>query len=266
MIERVRWEELPAELRAAIEKRTGEVDAVETVNTGFNCTLAFRIHTRRNGLLFLKGVRLSDEKGMTGLLCEERINRAIGGIGAMIRHRFEVAGWVCLAFVHIEGRHIDYGPGTPDLGHLTAVLHMMHRLKTPAFPIPQLADAFAGYLKPGEAEALRGTRLLHTDMNPHNVLIGRGQAYVVDWAMPALGPPWVDAAYAATWLMSYGQPPEDALAWLNGFASWRQADRAAVETLVEVTCRKSTERLGVKDSARSNSHFQHLLDALPKDS
>ncbi|MER6914646.1 phosphotransferase [Streptomyces sp. NPDC000594] len=260
MTDRVQWEELPAELRDAIEARAGAVVAAETVSSGFNCAVALKMHTRRSGRLFLKGVPITDEKGMAGLLCEERLNGVVAGIGPTIRHRFEWAGWLCLAFVHVEGRHVDYGPGTGDLGAVRAILRRMHDLKTPSFHIPQLADTLAGHLRPGEADALHGTHLLHTDTNPHNVMIDRdGQAYVVDWAMPALGPAWVDAAYTARWLMAFGQPPEQAMAWLNGFASWRQADRAAVETFVEVTCREATASLGEKDSVPTNTRFRYLL-------
>ncbi|MEC4017552.1 phosphotransferase [Streptomyces sp. H27-D2] len=115
---------------------------------------------------------------------------------------------------------------------------------------------------PRERNPLNGSHLLHTDANPHNVMIGSpdGDAYAVDWAMPAIGPAWVDAAYLATWLLSYGQSPADALGWLSGFTSWRQADPTAVETFVNATCRHWTATVGEKDAERSNARFRHLLD------
>ncbi|WP_434600468.1 phosphotransferase [Streptomyces sp. A5-4] len=138
----------------------------------------------------------------------------------------------------------------------------MHDLRILHTPIPQLSTRFAAFLHPGEAVALKGSHLLHTDTNPHNVMIGNygGDAYLVDWAMPAIGPAWVDPAYLATWLMSYGQPPSDALGWLGGFTSWRQADPKAVETFVNVTCRHWTATIGEKGAEPSNARFRHLLD------
>ncbi|EDY51156.1 conserved hypothetical protein [Streptomyces clavuligerus] len=228
--------------------------------SGFNCTLALKVHTRRGGRLFLKGVRVSDTAGMDGLLWEQQLNKVVGDVGPTICHQFEAGGWLALAFIHIDGRHVDYAPGTGDLEAVTRTLRRMQHLGPPAVHVPQLSDRFDGPLTREEAAALHGTNLLHTDTNPHNVMIGRdGAAYVVDWAMPALGPAWVDVAYTARWLMAFGQPPEDAMAWLNGFTSWRQADRAAVETFVEVTCREATARLGEKDSAPTNARFRHLL-------
>lgn len=55
------------------------------------------------------------------------------------------------------------------------------------FPAPPLADQFTSYLLPGEAELLRGTASLHTDTNPHNIMIGNGGvAHVVDPACAAV--------------------------------------------------------------------------------
>lgn len=262
MTERVAWDALPAEFRNAVEARTGPVIASASVTSGFNCTLAMDVRTRNSGRLFLKGVRLSDDAGMAGLLCEERVNSVVGGIGATVRYRVEAAYWLALAFIHIDGRHVDYSLGTGDLGAVTRTMQRMQHLRTPAAPVPQLSDRFAGHLRPGEADMLHGTHLLHTDTNPHNILISNhdGHAYLVDWAMPALGPAWVDAAYTATWLMAFGQTPEDALAWLSDIPSWQLADRASVETFVKVTCRHWTARMGEKDAAGSNAEFRHLLD------
>ncbi|WP_308312044.1 phosphotransferase [Streptomyces albipurpureus] len=249
-------------LREAVEACTGPVITSESVTSGFNCSLALVVHTHKAGSLFLKGVRLSDDVGMAGLRCEEQIGGVVGGISPTIRYRFERAGWRCLAFGYVDGRHADYGPGTGDLGTIALTVGRMHQLPVPAVPLVQLSERFAGCLRPGEADALKGSHLLHTDMNPHNVLIGAadGRAYVVDWAMPAIGPAWVDAAYLATWLMSYGHTPEDAHTWLSGQPSWRQADRGAVEAFVAVTCRDFSESVGEENAATSNARFRHLLD------
>ncbi|MGW1978819.1 phosphotransferase [Streptomyces sp. NPDC001889] len=263
MTERVEWEKLPAAFRDAVERHTGPVIASESVGSGFNCTVALAVHTRSSGRLFLKGVRTSDTAGAAGLLCEERLNDAVGGVSPTIRHRIEEAGWLALAFVHVDGRHVDYGPGTSDRAALMRVTRRMHRLRAPAHPVPRLSDRFAGHLRPGEAEALKGSHLLHTDLNPHNIVISHagGDAYIVDWAMPALGPAWVDPASMAAWLMTYGHAPADALAWLRGTPSWPQADRKAVEAFVNVTCREFTASVGDKDAEPRNTRFRHLLDA-----
>ncbi|WP_406000454.1 aminoglycoside phosphotransferase [Streptomyces sp. NBC_00829] len=269
MSERVQWEELPSELRNAVEARTGPVITSENVAEGLNCSVALVVHTRTSGPLFLKGVRTSDAAGMVGLRCEEQINETVAGISPTILYRFEVGGWFCLAFIYVDGRHADLSPGTEDLAAVAFTMGRMQQLifNEPlpfgrfTFTAPQLAERFAKFLNPGEAAALKGTNLLHTDANPHNIMIGDdcGDAYVVDWAMPAIGPAWVDPAYTAVRLMECGQTPSDALGWLGGFASWRQADPKAVEVFVNATCRHWTATVGEKGAEPSNARFRHLL-------
>ncbi|WP_432589921.1 phosphotransferase [Streptomyces sp. HD1123-B1] len=263
MIERVEWEHLPVELRTAVEARTGPVVAAETVAEGLNCAAALILTTRRSRTLFLKAVRHSDTDGIAGLRCEEQINETVGGISPTIRHRFDAGGWLALAFVYVPGRHADLGPGSKDLDAVTFALKRMQHMRPPTdFSIPPLTDRLKDFLEPGEAELLAGDCLLHTDTNPHNILIHThgGEAYVVDWAMPATGPAWVDAAYTAVRLMECDQSPTDALAWLDGIVSWRQADERAVEAFVMATCRHWVAAVGEKDAEPSNRRFRYLLE------
>lgn len=265
MSERVEWDGLPADLRSAVEARTGKVVAAEGIADGLNCSTALIIETAYNGPLFLKGVRRTDEPGIAALRCEERINATVGGIGGVspaIRHRFDAGGWTALAFGRISGRHADLGPGSQDLAAVASALRRMHDLPVPDFPLPQFADRLRTFLRPGEAQMLQGNHLLHTDTNPHNIMIGDGggEAYVVDWAMPAIGPAWMDPACTAVRLMECGQPPEDALAWLGQFASWRQARPSAIHAFVDATCRHWTATVGEKNAEPSNGRFRHLLD------
>ncbi|MFJ1913134.1 phosphotransferase [Streptomyces sp. NPDC088147] len=261
MTERVPWDQLPAGLRTAIEDKTGTVTASTPVTQGLNCTTAQIITTRGNGPLFLKGVRDTDLEGASALRWEEHLTDTVGGVSPSIRHALRAAGWYCLAFVYVDGRNADLGPESADLDAVAFTIRRMHRLRTPDIPIPPLADRFTGYLMPGEAEALAGGHLLHTDTNPHNILVSNrgGTAYIVDWAMPAVGPEWVDAAYTAVRLMEYGHTPASALAWLRGIPSWRSADPKAVDALVTVTCRRWSAVVGTRGAAASNERFQQLL-------
>ncbi|MBL1095932.1 phosphotransferase [Streptomyces coffeae] len=261
MIERVAWDDLPADLRAAVEARAGKVIAAETVAEGLNCAVALVLETAYGGSLFVKGVRHTDEPGMAALQCEERINPTVGGISPLIRYRFDAAGWAALAFVFIDGRHADLAPGSGDLTAVAATMRRMHELRIPSFLIPPFADRLRDFLEPCEAEHLAGKHLLHTDTNPHNIMISThgGHANVVDWAMPAIGPAWVDPAYTAVRLMECGQSPEDALAWLSGFTSWRDAEKRAVRAFVDATCRQWAATVGEGAAESSNARFRHLL-------
>nr|WP_241265679.1 phosphotransferase [Streptomyces boncukensis] len=249
-------------MRDAVEARTGPVSAARNVPEGLNCSLALTAHSRDSGPLFLKGVRTTDAAAVASLRCEQRINPAVRGVGPAIRHSFEAGGWFCLAFAHVEGRHADLSPDTGDQTAVALVLGRMQGLRAPRFPVPQLADRLAPWLLPGEADALRGTALLHTDTNPHNILVRDrdGAACVVDWAMPARGPSWIDPASTAVRLMECGHSPAAARAWLSGFSSWLHAAPRAVESFVNATCRQWSATVGMRAAQPSNDRFRQLLD------
>ncbi|MFE6780522.1 phosphotransferase [Streptomyces sp. NPDC057702] len=267
MTERVRWADLPAALRRVIEERTGRVVRTEEVPEGLNCSLALALDTRCGESLFLKGVRMTSHADRAGLLREQQVNSLVSelGVGPGILHSFEYGGWHCLAFAYVRGAHADLGPGSRDLAAVASTLQRVQQAPPPRFPLPRLADRFAEHLLPGEAEALAGEHLLHTDTNPHNLLIeeATGAAYVVDWAMPALGPAWVDAAYTAVRLMECGHTPRAARAWLAAFAAWRAAEPTAVEVLVNVVCRHWIATVGPRDAEPSNARFRSLLVSGP---
>ncbi|WP_367134894.1 MULTISPECIES: phosphotransferase [Streptomyces] len=261
MIERVGWEELPAALRNAVEERAGRVIASEIVAEGLNCSAALALTAERGERLFFKGAREDDVAAVAALDCEARINETVQEVSPAVRHRFRAGGWSCLAFAFIDGRHADLGPGTSDLAAVTSALQRMQAFSGPASFVPPLSERFAPHLLPGEAERLNGPALVHTDTHPHNILIGNhdGAAYIVDWAIPATGPAWVDLASTAVRLMECGQTPVDALTWLGSFTNWRNADPKSVETFVNVTCRHWTARVGERAAKPSNARFRHLL-------
>lgn len=96
--------------------------------------------------------------------------------------------------------------------------------------------------------------------NPHNLLITETRGYLVDWAMPATGPAWVDAALTAVRLMECGGEPAYARAWLAGFPEWAHAPAHALERFVELICRHWTATIGAADAQASNERFRQLLN------
>ncbi|WP_274561661.1 phosphotransferase [Streptomyces spiramyceticus] len=258
----VEWEELPDDVRQAVELRTGRVVAAEVVEEGLNCSTALVLDTERAGAVFLKGVLLTDSAGVGALTVEARVNTAVAGVGPrLLWAGIQAGGWYCLVFDYVDGCHADLSPGSPDLDSVALLLRRMQLLRAPALPFPQLAARFRAYLCPGEAGLLRGDHLLHTDANPHNILISDdGSASLVDWAMPALGPAWVDAAYTAVRLMESGIAPVRARAWLYGFESWKQADVKSVRTFIGVTCRHWDAVVGPDKARPSNQRFLQLIE------
>lgn len=261
MIERVDWDELPDAVRAAVEERTGRVAATEVHQQGLNCATALTLHSANGGATFLKGVYVADTEGVTALAREELVNPWVRTVGPAARHAVRAAGWACLLFDHVKGRNADLAPQSADLAAVAAVLEEMGQLTdAPVRGAERLVERLAPHLAVEEAAALDGERLLHTDTNPHNLMVdGAGRVHVIDWAMPALGPGWVDAAYTAVRLMECGHTAESAMRWLAGIDVWQHADPAAVAAFVAGTCRQWTAMLGERDAEPSNARFRALL-------
>ncbi|MFD0383678.1 phosphotransferase family protein [Streptomyces stramineus] len=137
------------------------------------------------------------------------------------------------------------GPALPAHGHRAA-------LRGPLGPLPRR----------GTRELLRGEALLHTDTNPHNLMVTDRRAYLVDWATPALGPAWVDVAYTAVRLMEADCPRAEVLAWAARFPSWASARPEALAAFVAAHCRRWEATVGAAAARPSNARFAALLSLL----
>jgi Ser/Thr protein kinase RdoA (MazF antagonist) len=115
------------------------------------------------------------------------------------------------------------------------------------------------HLETAEADLLGGDTLVHRDTNPFNLLVGSDRAWMVDWAVAAQGPAWVDVANTAVRLMEADTPAERALEWAAGFPSWREADMEAVGAFVRATCRQWETMAGPVGCLPSNRRFEALL-------
>jgi hypothetical protein len=251
---RVEWVELPVAVRRAVAAEAGGVLAVAPVSAGFTCSFAARVDTPA-GSLFVKGA--PDAAGRAGQRWEVAVAPLVAAAAPALRWRVDVEGWELLAFDWVAGQHADLSPGSPDLALVADALAAVQGVAAPP-SVPQLADRLDGFLAAGERELLTGSSLLHTDTNPHNLLAGDGRAWLVDWAMPAAGPAWVDVAYTAVRLLEEGASAEQALGWAARFPSWRAADPKAVEVFVSATCRQWEARVGVPGCRSSNERFAAL--------
>lgn len=257
---RVDWAGLPTEVRAAALERTGRVEGVVDVPHGITCRFAAVLESA-GGRVFIKGVPVDDAWGRAGQAREAEVNAAVTAVSPRLLWRVEAGGWDLVAFEAVEARHADLSPGSPDLPLVAAALEEAQGLRAPAgAELPQFVDReLGGAVSAAERELLLGDALLHTDTNPHNLLVGADRAYLVDWALPAVGPAWVDVAEAAGRLMDAGCSAGEARAWAAQFASWAGADPAAVEVFVRGTCRARVARLGERDAQVSNAQCEALL-------
>lgn len=227
----IEWNSLPVSARRAIEARTGRVLHAEPTSVGRNSAVTACLHTE-SGVVFVKGTRKEDPRGWT-LLREAELNPYVVPISPRLLWRVEVRGWDVLGFEHVRGRRADLSPSSPDLPKVAAVMRRLAALPRPDLPLQRLADRWSLFAEASELELLSGDTLLHTDLNPENILVDEAtdEVHVVDWSWPALGAAWVDVAALVLRLVASGHTPAQADRWAAQFPSWAAAPAYAVDTL-----------------------------------
>ncbi|MEU8344018.1 phosphotransferase [Spirillospora sp. NPDC048832] len=104
-----------------------------------------------------------------------------------------------------------------------------------------------------------GGAFLHTDLNPHNLLLAAdGRVHVVDWTSASRGAAWVEIGQVVPWLIRAGHGPAEAERWAEQFPSWAGADPgdpAAIDLYVQL----SAERWGRYSAAHPTSHVPAYL-------
>lgn len=254
---RVDWSDLPSAVRVTVGARVGAVLDVAAVPHGLTCHTA-AVLTTSDGRAFVKGVPVEDREGVVAQDFEVAVNPHVAGVAPLLLARVTVAGWDLLLFEYTDGRHADLSPGSPDIEAVTEALAAVQGIQAGGLA-PRLTDRFGGHLDDAGQLLLAGDALLHTDTNPHNLLVADSRARIVDWAMVAAGPAWADVAYLAVRLLENGWAPADALAWAGQFESWQGADPVAVQAFVDGTCRAWEARVGATGAMSSNRRFQALL-------
>lgn len=229
------------------------------VADGLTCSMA-AVLTTASDPVFVKGAPVGDARARAGQAMEAAVNAATREVGPRMLWQVRAGGWDLLGFEYVDGRHANLSAGSADLKLVADVLQTAQAVRAPT-SVPSFADRFAEVLPREQLELLRGDALLHTDTNPHNLLVGDDRAWIVDWAMSATGPAWVDVAYTTVRLMEADCPPSRALEWAAQFPSWTGADPRAVEAFVTGTCRLWERQVGARDARPSNGRFGVLEQA-----
>lgn len=261
---RLDWEQIPARVRAAIERWLGApVVAATSQPGGFSPGVAARLRAADGRRAFLKaaGPRPNPDTPVIHRR-EARIVAALPPAAPVPRLLWSYdegpAGWVALAFEDVAGRQPDLPWREADLARALDALADLAACLTPApaalvdlggldgwyvmrrrwWPLlrdapPDGLDAWsrrhaaaAADLEATAAAAARGTTLLHLDLRADNLLLTADRALVVDWPAARTGAPWVDAAFFAPSVAMQGGPDPEAL--LARYPPARSANPAAV--------------------------------------
>jgi hypothetical protein len=229
---RTTWHDLPEPVRTAIEHHAGVVRRIDTINSGLNASFTARLHTD-TGTIFAKAVPSSRAAAQRR---EAQINHYVQPIAPQLLWHIETHGWHVLGFEHLDGRTANLTPGSTDLPDIAAVLAQLIGLEAPHDECKRIENRWADAAQQSgaNAELLAGNHLLHTDLNPHNILVTDTQIRIVDWSWPTLGAAWIDTACTALWLIPEGHTPADAETWASQVPAWADATPEALNAFTTI--------------------------------
>jgi hypothetical protein len=234
---RTHWDELAPDARAAIERRTGPVQAAYTASAGKNSALAVILTTAR-GSVFVKGRRRGDP-GVVSQGREAAISPYVYPVCPALLWRTEVDEWNLLGFEHTPGRHADYTPESDDLPKVVAAIRQLGALTCPDLPhLKRAEQRWAAYVDDGDdLGLLSGDALLHTDYSPDNVLINGPVARLIDWAWPTKGAAFIDPACLVVRLVFAGHIPAQAESQVAALPGWSKASPRAIDVFATALAR-----------------------------
>ena len=243
MTTKYQWEELPAPVRAEIERRIGKILATSSVAGGNNSQLGLRITTDAGVDMFVKGNEISRPEARF-LAREAHAAEAAGHIASPgLVWNGVVAGWSLLVFEFIAGRPARFAVGSGDLGLLADALGRISKVSVVRKALPAAEERWARYITdPALRSSVGGSSLCHTDFNPENVLISNGRAVLVDWAWATIGASWIDPVIAPVWLISTAHhTPREAEAWAQRSSNWASVPRSTLAGFAEANARMWSE-------------------------
>ncbi|MFI0961360.1 aminoglycoside phosphotransferase [Streptomyces sp. NPDC021080] len=222
--------ELPDEVRSLIEKAGGRITDIGTVHAGLNSSIAVIVRTSTR-TLFVKGLPLDHPRVWTQQR-EADIAPYVRGIAPELRWLVEADGWSLLGFQYVEGSHADFTPGSSDLPAVSAALAQLAEIPTPDVELKEMTHRLRGYVDDhADLMWFEGNSLLHTEWNPHNVLITKAGALFVDWGWASTGAAWIDPALWLLWLIAHGHTAEQAESVAAAHPAWKLAPSLGLDAL-----------------------------------
>lgn len=225
------------EIRALIHPYTGELSDARRTERGYSSDLTAVVECEK-GPFFVKAMRNRPGGRRDQMIREKLINPFVRPISPALLWVAEGDQWIVLGFEVIDGRPSDFEPDSPDLPTVVDLLNRIEGLELPrvAQSWPETRwNRFTG--TNAEVELFRGDALLHTDINPDNMIIGAGKSWVVDWSWPTHGAPFIDPAMLVLQLVAAGHSPESAEAWAARCEAWMNADSKAIDSFAAACVR-----------------------------
>nr|WP_246258809.1 aminoglycoside phosphotransferase family protein [Streptomyces typhae] len=222
--------------RELIEPHTGKVDNVLIPRRGFSSDFAAIIETAK-GSFFVKAMFNHPGGRLDSIRREKEINPSVQSISPRLLWDVESEGWVILGFEAVEGRSANFDLGSTDLPVIIDALNRITEIPVPAAARDWSEERWDSFASGAEAEHFRGAVLLHTDINPSNVMIAPNRTWVVDWSWPTYGAGFIDPSLLVVQLISAGHLPAQAESWAAECPAWASAAPEAIDAFARATWR-----------------------------
>lgn len=238
--ERLAWEGLPGEVRAAIEQRLGSpVARAATRPGGFSPGLAAKLELEDGRRVFAKAVGPEPNPDSPELHRREiTIAAALPPETPAPRFFFSVEheGWVALVFEEVDGHEPQLPWHRDELARvLDALTDLAEALTPPPLELPPAGEAFdellhgwrmlaaegasgidpwaaehldeLAELEPRWGDAAAGGTLVHGDVRADNILLTAERVVFVDWPHACVGAAWLDLLLLLPSVAMQGGPP-----------------------------------------------------------
>jgi len=137
---------------------------------------------------------------------------------------------------------VEFTPDSADLPTVVDLLNRIHALELPEVARDWPETRWDWFADRGDPALFRGDALLHSDINPNNLLIGERRSWAVDWSWPTRGAAFIDPAQLVMQLVSAGHIAEAAESWAARCKAWVNADPKAIDAFAKATARMNRRR------------------------
>lgn len=156
-----------------LRPHTGTIEHTGPAPAGFGAATTGLVEAS-HGRFFVKATP-QDSRDLKAARREAAINSSVQPVSPAIRWQAENDDWFVLGFEAVEGRSVDFLPGSADL---PLVIDIVNRVSA------------------------------HTDIYGRNVLVGDDQSWLVDWEWPTVGAAAIMPSCLAVQLVSSGHSPK----------------------------------------------------------
>ncbi|MGC4768801.1 phosphotransferase family protein [Micromonospora sp. DT44] len=224
------WAALPGAVVKEIAERVGGIIDVSPAPTGNHAEIASTV-VGTSRTVFVKAA--STGLSVQTLRYELTATRAVDWFPPAVLWHFERDGWLVVGAELLDGPHPDLSPGSPDLDLLRVTLKALQGTPAPRGTWFTPAGRL-GFALPD----MQGRTLVHSDINPTNLILTPAGIRVVDWAWTTEAAAWVELALLVQWLIGSGHSPAQAEEWLAQFPAWTAVGGDALDAFAAMNAAK----------------------------